>query len=179
MADLKKRIVELLPSLRAHLDSTLSPAIKNRYPVDDIVQETALRAMQKLDTLDADHDRAILGWLQTIAHRLVIDRIRKRDPQLISDDDTHLVRQLTERAGELTPSRQVSSEEIRLMLTLAMTRLSDIHRRVLHLRYVDGQSFTEIASTLETNVPAIRALYRRAMKRLQRELGKASLYFPS
>jgi RNA polymerase sigma-70 factor (ECF subfamily) len=179
MIELKKRIVDLLPSLRAHLECTLAPAIKNRYPVEDVVQETALRAMQKLESLDGDSDRAILGWLQTIAHRLVIDRIRKRDPELIRDDDAHLARQLTERTTELTPSGQVSTEEIRLMLTLAMTRLSEVHRRVLHLRYVEGQTFSEIASTVETNVPAVRALHRRAMKRLQRELGKVSLYFPS
>jgi RNA polymerase sigma-70 factor (ECF subfamily) len=179
MIDLKRQIVDLLPSLRTHLQCSLAPQIKNRYPVEDIVQETFLRALQKLDTLDYRNSSAMLGWLQTIAHRLVIDRIRKRDPQLINDSDANLAKHLAERSSELTPSGQVSTEETRLLLTLAMTKLSEHHRHVLHLRYVDGLTFAEIATTMGTHVAAARGLHKAAMKRLQRELGRASLYFPS
>jgi RNA polymerase sigma-70 factor (ECF subfamily) len=135
--------------------------------------------MQKLETLEYGSSAAMLGWLQTIAHRLVLDRIRKRETRLIGDDDAALAKHLAERSNELTPSRQVSTEETRLLLTLAMTRLSEHHRRVLHLRYVDGLTFADIASNIGTNFAAARGLHRTAMKRLQRELGRASPYFPS
>ena len=54
-----------------------------RYPVEDIVHDTYVRAIEKLDTLRQTNRTAVVAWLQRIAHRLVIDKIRRKQSDLV------------------------------------------------------------------------------------------------
>ena len=60
------------------------------------------------------------------------------------------------------------------MLAAVMTRLSNDHRTVLHLRYWEGLSFPEIATRLGRSPEAVRKLWYRAVERLQAEMNEES-----
>jgi RNA polymerase sigma-70 factor, ECF subfamily len=54
-------------------------------------------------------------------------------------------------------------------LRRALARLPDDYRRVITLRYDDGQSFEEIGRLMERSPDAARKLWARAMERLRQE----------
>src|SRR5438105_13019029 len=72
MTSLEEQLVAHIPGLRR-----LARALENeRSAADDLVQETVVRALQKLD-LYQPHG-AFAGWLATIMRNIFIDRARRR-----------------------------------------------------------------------------------------------------
>jgi RNA polymerase sigma-70 factor (ECF subfamily) len=175
--DIKQMIAELLPQLKRHLEQSLSPQVQARFAVDDIVHDTYVRAIERLDSLEDRRRPALLAWLRRIAHRLLIDTIRRKQTQQVNGHEVSAIYEALTASGQLTPSRELSCQEAAQAVTQATQRLTDESRRILLLRYVDRMSFTQMADQLDQNPVEVRTLHRIALAELRRELGHVSLYF--
>ncbi len=176
----EREILPLLCPLRKHLEATLSPTLLAKLSVDDIVQETYLKAVAAFPNADFKNDFMILGWLKRIAINISISFIRKRDAttSLFSNNSKDMAQVLLD-TGELTPSAFVSAEENRQLLALALGKLNDTHQRIVHLRYENKLTFEAIAKELETTSGAVRGLHRNALEKLREYLGDMARFLSS
>ena len=69
-----------------------------------------------------------------------------------------------------TPSRVVRREEALGALLTSISGLSDSHRRVIELRFLEGCSVSEAAQEIGISEPAVVALTRRALDALRRHM---------
>ena len=131
--------------------------------IDDLVQDTFIRAFQSLDGFRAES--SFRTWLFTIERRLLLDRRRaeKRRPSRVEvqegDASTEYDALDTMVAGE-------SAHRVRE----AMTKLSPTQREVFVLRVAQGLSYKEIAQLVDTTEGAARVHYHNAMRTVKEHI---------
>ncbi|MHB1862342.1 MAG: RNA polymerase sigma factor [Gemmatimonadaceae bacterium] len=127
-----------------------------RREVDEVVQDTFVRAFGSLDTFRADS--SLRTWLFTIARRLLLDRIRaerrRRDRVEIEEGDA---------ITEFDALDGVVAAETRQQLRAAVAGLSPRQREVFALRVNEGLSYKEIADVVGTTEGAARVHYHNAV----------------
>jgi len=131
---------------------------------DGLANEVFLRAFKRLPTFQGDGER-FRSWLFTIAHHAAIDdaRRRRRRPKAAP-----LERALEPVGGDVEDDvvARLASERARKLLD----GLSPDQRDVLLLRIVADCSVEETAIMLGKGYEAVKALQRRGLAALRREL---------
>ena len=124
--------------------------------LDEIVQESFVRAWLNLDTLK--RDEAFLAWLLGIGRRVVLERARRsKEPSL---------ERLEERELPMQPPASSPDPE----LDRALRRLPERSREVVLLRFHAGLSCEEIARTLDCPLGTVTKTLSRAYATLRRDL---------
>lgn len=136
--------------------------ISSPEEVEDVVQNTFVRAYQKLGQLrDAS---TFAFWLYRIAQKCTIDHLRRRrhSPHT-STEDVRMVLDAKEakRKGEEDVSDEVRS---------AVESLPPRYREVVTLRFIGGMSCKEVAEYLGEPEGTIRNRLFRANEMLRRRL---------
>jgi RNA polymerase sigma-70 factor (ECF subfamily) len=147
-------------SLVRYVVTLLAPDLRH---VEDIVQETLLRAWLRADQLEWQ-DRPIRPWLFRTARNLSVDVWRK--DRAIPVGNLWNVRQDTPYADDLA-ERIVD----RHVLVLALRRLPRVHREVLVYVHMLGLGGEEVADTLRIPRGTVKSRTHNAMRSLRRELG--------
>ena len=120
---------------------------------DDVVQETFIRAYERLGQLSA-WDR-FGPWLFQIARSLCRGRIRRLE----------IERKALERRSELL---RLESVPFRQNLDSSLLQLPPNERDVLKMRYFDGMTYDEIAERRNLTFSQVDHLIRKARARLAR-----------
>ncbi len=125
--------------------------------VDELVQDTFIRAFSALDSFRSDS--SLRTWLFTIERRLVIDRRRSaaRRGREVDVDDGHA-------ATGYDALDALVADEAAQRLASAIQRLTRMQREVFTLRVQDGRSYKEIAEILDSSEGAARVHYHNAMR---------------
>jgi RNA polymerase sigma-70 factor (ECF subfamily) len=129
--------------------------------VEDLAQETFLRACRALRRFDAAGPARPSTWLLTIATRLVRDERRKRRP-LLQPLDANLA-----AAAPDTPETERRRAELGRALSRAAGELSDEHRDVFVLAEFHGLDMKEIGQVLSIPEGTVKTRLFRARERLR------------
>lgn len=128
-----------------------------RNEVDELVQDTFVRAFHSLDGFRGDS--SFRTWLFTIERRLLLDRRRaekrRRDKTEVQESDA---------ATEYDALDSVVADETQQRLQNAVKKLSPTQREVFALRVGEGLSYKEIADAVGTTEGAARVHYHNAMR---------------
>ncbi len=129
---------------------------------------TALVFMKALESLHGYRPRqaGFAPWLFRITRNAVVDHYRRRRPQAAFEA-------LEREVGGDDPVTDVLDGERREELRSLVAYLSDEQREVVLMRYSADLSFSEIASILNKNEPAIRMLLHRGLRKLKTVLDDA------
>jgi RNA polymerase sigma-70 factor, ECF subfamily len=133
-----------------------------REEVDELVQDTFVRAFAAIETFRADS--SFRTWLFTIERRLMLDRRRS---QRRRKDDTEIDE--ADAATGFDALDSIVADETGRRIREAVARLSPMQRDVFTLRVSEGLSYKEIAEVLDTTEGAARVHYHNAV-RVVREL---------
>jgi RNA polymerase sigma-70 factor (ECF subfamily) len=160
----------------------LGADLRSKGGASDLVQQTFLDAQCQFERFRGESEKELLAWLrQILLHNLAHFQRRyratgKRDlgreaplagAASSADGGTDLATQTP------SPSEQIAAREEAEALRQALERLSEEHRQVLALRHQEQLTFEEIGRRLGRSVSGARALWLRAVERLNDELGKS------
>ena len=130
--------------------------------IDELVQDTFIRAFGALDTFRADS--SLRTWLFTIERRLILDRrrsARRTDARVV-------VGEVAGRAGDGgDPLDALVAAETEGRVRTALDRLSPMQRDVFALRVGEGRSYKEIAEILGSSEGAARVHYHHAVRQIK------------
>ena len=147
--------------------------IKDFHYAEEIVQDTFLKAYQKLPTLENPNQFA--SWLHVIANRLCIDWLRKQTRrqaqklvmQSLEDTPSEEIEESSytqhvseQRMAERTECYHEISEKL-------LERLPENEHAVVTLFYLDEMSTKEIGQFMGVSVNTITSRLQRARKRLR------------
>jgi RNA polymerase sigma-70 factor (ECF subfamily) len=143
---------------------------RNEMDAEDAVQETFLRAYQKLSSFDG---RASFStWLYRVTANSSIDvlRRRRRDESRSSslDDDTAYSPDPVSHSP--APDRLLFDSEVKERLRGALDELSDLERTAFVMRHFENFSLDEIGRALGLRVSATKQAVFRAVKKVRRTL---------
>lgn len=131
-----------------------------REDVEDVVQETFVRAFGKLESFRGES--AFRTWLCTIARNLVRDRARslKFERRQVEIEEHHA-------ATEEDPLGGAMAGEMEERLVKALDGLSPMQRQVFTLRVAEGMAYKEIARVVGSTEGAARVHYHNAMRAIK------------
>jgi RNA polymerase sigma-70 factor (ECF subfamily) len=133
--------------------------------VQDLAQETFLRAYRAFPRFDVDGDAKPSTWLLTIAVRLALNAKRK----LSRAAPLSLVA-AAEVAHDATPETEGARRELGRAIAAAAAELSDDQRAAFVLAQFHGLSIAEIAEALETNENTVKTRLFRARAHMRARL---------
>ena len=135
--------------------------LSNADDAEDAAQEVFTRAYSKLDSYAETHKFST--WLFSIASHYCIDRLRRRQFQLVPwDDFAPWYSCPSQQAPQ--PERALLEAEATREIRLLLDALPPDYRTILILKYWYAMSCQEMAQTLETTVSAIKSKLFRARK---------------
>ncbi len=143
----------------------LKPKSQTDQDVEDLVQETFVRAFQNIARYDSRWEFST--WIYTIAFRLAVSRHRAQKTRMPLLGPENL-----ERPDPGPPEIMIENEEAQRyenIWNLAMT-LSPGQYEVLWLRYVEDMTVKDIARAMKRTQVGIRALLHRARLKLGEKL---------
>jgi RNA polymerase sigma-70 factor (ECF subfamily) len=118
----------------------IDPLFRRRFDSSDVVHETLLRAHKNRDQFRGTTEAELVGWLQTILRRVVLNMVQKhRDVRLeasldeaVDESSARLLDYL--HAKGPTPDEQAQQQELLRRLAEALDRLPDDQREAILLR---------------------------------------------
>ena len=153
--------------------------LRGRVSDSDVIQETYVRAAQRLDRYLKNPEVPFFVWLRTELNQKLIEVHRmhvsagKRDvrkEQMIHRANTgqtsialaaHLVGKMTSASQLLERAEQIET------LQLALEEMNEIDREVIALRHFEELSNVETAEILGIETSAASKRYLRALKRMR------------
>ena len=149
--------------------------LRDREEAWDVAQEAFIKAYQALPSFRGQS--AFYTWLYRITMNVAADRARSRAAQgrafgteRVPEEDWERV--ITDpNPAEASPADAASRREERQKIMRALDQLSEDHRRIIMLGDLEGQSYREIAETLEIPMGTVMSRLHNARKRLRDVLG--------
>ncbi|HXS77389.1 MAG TPA: RNA polymerase sigma factor [Terracidiphilus sp.] len=160
--------------VRAHSATVFRVAFRitgNEADAEEIVQETFLRAYQRLEKFE---QRSAFGtWIYRIAVNCALSRVSRPgiEAEYRHDDESDPEAKTVQVAAQdPNPERVLLGREFSAAQELAMQRLTATEKCAFVLRHLEERSMTEIAEVLNVAPNAAKQAVFRAVQKLRREL---------
>jgi RNA polymerase sigma-70 factor (subfamily 1) len=151
--------------LNALVSLRLGRELRTTIEVDDIVQETLLRAFRSLESLRSTDPGAFFGWLAGIAGHVIVDEARRRDRRPEVPLETSVP------GKGASPSRALRRGERLERLQGALDSLDPDHREVILLARIEGLPLDEVGRRMDRTQGAVAQLLWRALRKLRERFG--------
>lgn len=155
----------------------LDRRLSSRVDPSDVVQETLVRAAQRLPGYLKDQPLPFYPWIRQLALEQVVHQHRlhlKAQGRSLTREEEHAVALPDHSAIALamrlvangsSPSRQMIRKELRSAVRQVLDQLSDQDREVLVLRYLEQLSTADAAAVLGLTESGVKSRQRRALER--------------
>ncbi|HET6219817.1 MAG TPA: RNA polymerase sigma factor [Acidobacteriaceae bacterium] len=145
-------------------------SILRKNDLDDMCQETFLRAFTRLDTFDVT--LKFRPWITRIAINQCLRTLRQG--RQASNGDSHLVQMDVEMADEAfdrfvfaSADTQLEGVSARLDLDRLLQLLKPLERQALEMAYLEGVPYMEIAAVLGVPLTTVRSKIHSAKIKLR------------
>jgi RNA polymerase sigma-70 factor, ECF subfamily len=160
------------PRLAVFVHYRLSPQLRAQIEIDDILQETLLKAYEELEQFSYHGPGSYFRWLSRIAEHVIVDEARYRGREKRRAVEVVPFRSESNPAGpepadNRSPSRLFAQSENVRSLMQKLDSLPANYREVILLSKVEGQSTAEVAAKLGKTRDATALLLHRALKHLR------------
>lgn len=108
------------------------------------------------------HGGSIQAWLHRIARNTLIDHWRKQKELFVDNTDN-----LAEAVSDTNLSQALDSQLMVENLQKGLAKLPRDMRAVVNLRFIEGQSCKQVASSLNLTESNVRVLQYRALRKLR------------
>jgi RNA polymerase sigma-70 factor (ECF subfamily) len=154
----------LIEKYRRSLFGFILNMTQNRNEADEIFQEVWLRVIRKHAKYKHGN---FCGWLIRIAHNVIIDKLRKKRPELSLEEENEEGFSLGQmiQGNEPEPATKMTSKDLRVRMNKAVSTLPAEQKEVFLMRVQAELSFREIARAQKVSI-------NTALARMQYALGK-------
>lgn len=132
--------------------------------VDDLAQESFLRAFRALPGFDPNGAAKVSTWLLTIATRVALDERKRRRPDAPTGNDPDT------RTNESTPFHDRARSELRDAIERAARELPDDQCAALVLAEWHGLSLAEVGEVLGVPEATVKTRVYRAREKMKESL---------
>ena len=153
---------EIFDELERPLFRYIRIRTKSRDDALDIMQDTFVDLWNSLEKgrFVFTSIEEFYGFVYTIARRKVAKLYRFTRPTVSLED-----------VSDLLPDEEGSVKEETILLFDSLTKLGDVDREIIRLRYLSGLRFSEIAVLLKKEEITVKVRHHRAIQKLRKILG--------
>jgi len=159
------------PRLEALVRTRLGSQLERFVELDDVVQETLLRAFRSMAQYRPDGEDSFLRWLGGISNHVLLEAAKRSRRDVIVPLDVEPA-----DGSQVSASRAARREERFARLEHALASLSPDHRQVILLARVDRLPMKEVASRMGRTPGAAAQLLWRALQNLKESFGSTDSF---
>ena len=166
------------PWLRLLAKRQIGRRLEKRLDASDVIQQTCLSAVAKIDLFNGHTEAEFVAWLRRIhecnLQNVVRDNVLRqkravsREASINDSRTAGLINELP--ILQSSPSQRVLQDERAVLLVRTLERLSEEQRDAIRLRYLEGLPVATIADEMTRSVHSVAGLIRRGLERLRTEL---------
>ena len=167
-------IARLVERYSSRLHRYLTCLVGEPSLAEDILQDTWLRVMDRLDRYDPARPFAV--WLFRVAHNCAVDLLRKQSRQGVfagpPRDEGDESRDPFEQIPDSGPSalELLVGEELQAKVEAAFADLPEHYREVLTLRFHEELRLEDIAQVLGAPLSTVKTRVQRGLELLRRRI---------
>jgi len=161
-------VQETLAGSQASFQTLARHYTRNPVDIEDLVQETFLKAYGRLDSFQ--HQSSFFTWLYRIAVNTILDSMKRRGRspvQAVEDPEVLATPAPTQISG---PSSGIEREEITRITHEVLDELPEIFRTVLVMREFEDLAYQDIADVLGISIGTVESRLFRARARFKERL---------
>ena len=140
----------------------------NREDAQDCLQDAMLRIYKAIGSFKGQS--AFSTWVYRITMNTCLDELRRRKNRAASSLDTLLEGGWSPTDKDDVPEKHAIKSEQRRVLDRAISELPEDMRSAVVLRDIQGHSYEEIASMLDTNIGTVKSRISRGREKLRQIL---------
>ncbi len=160
--------------IRAFIQARIQPASRGQLDLDEILQDTFVRAFRSMGSFRGENPEEFRRWLTGVANKTVLRAEHEARRHRALEIHPGLT------AKGISPSKALQREERRNRLQEAIDSLTGDHRQVIFLTRIEGLSLKQAAERMGRSPEAVRKLFWRALQELRNTLSNtASLHLPN
>lgn len=164
---------KLVAKYHRRLARLLSRFIKDEHEVNDVVQESFIKAYRALPNFRGDS--AFYTWLYRISINTAKNFLANSNKRPISssdiaNNDGEVIDVVEQMADDLTPEAELMNKQILETVESAVAKLPEDLRRAITLREMDGLSYEEIAEVMDCPIGTVRSRIFRAREVIAADL---------
>ena len=173
LADDVKAKTQIVHNYQGMVYNLALKMVNDPEKAENVLQDTFLKIFEKLDTFRGDS--SLQTWIYRITVNTALMSLRRRketwvsleeDPELNASSKYSKMMESLER----NPLELLLDSEFKEALERAMAELPTSWRLPFILKDIEGLSLQEVADTLDTTVPAVKAALHRGRSTLRDKL---------
>jgi RNA polymerase sigma-70 factor (ECF subfamily) len=143
---------------------------RNPVEIEDVVQETFLKAFSRLDTFQ--HQSSFYTWIYRIATNTILDFMKRRGRSPVqSVEDPEMLTSVSAPSPRVSsPDAQMQREEIANITHKILEGMPEIFRTVLVMREFEDMAYQDIADVLGISIGTVESRLFRARARFKDKL---------
>ena len=168
---LNRLFTRFLPPLRRWASGRLPRWTRDLMDTDDLVQETVLRSVKRIEAFESRHEGALQAYLRQAVVNRIRDEVRrtKRSPLAAELDEN-------QSDGQASPLDEAIGREAVDRYEAALARLRPEEREAVVARIEMDGTYQEVAQALgKPSADAARMAVSRALLRLAEEMNRGEV----
>jgi RNA polymerase sigma-70 factor (ECF subfamily) len=157
----KDAIAELIERYQRPLRYFVSRLLDDNEALEDILQDTWLSVIGKIHSLKSID--AFPTWLYRIARNRVYQQLRRKSRFIELDDKAVFADSSEEENFSVEDAAEIHR---------CLARLTQAHKEVLMLRFLEQMSYEQIANVIDCNTGTVRSRIHYAKIALKKEMEK-------
>ncbi len=135
--------------------------------IEEIAQETLLRAYQNLASYRAERGASFVTWLFVIAKRLALNELARSEHQYQSVEIEQAIAVETDTAS---PQECLEHEQQQQQVLAALQQVDEPYRSALVLSYIEELKLSEIAEIEQCSLGTVKSRIFRGKQQLAKQL---------
>lgn len=159
----------LLSRYKSKVFSYIFLIVRNRELTEDIFQDTFIKAIATIQQGRYVESGKFLGWINRIAHNLIIDHFRReKNENTFSADGTEYDVINNSNLSEKSVEDTMTNEQVLADVVRLIEFLPESQRSVVRMRYFEDLSFKEIAEKTDVSINTALGRMRYALMNMRR-----------
>lgn len=167
----------LLTRYRSRVYSYIFQIVRDRELTEDIFQDTFIKAIVTIQQGRYFESGKFLGWINRIAHNLIIDHFRKeKNENTISADAFEYDIVNNTKLSDLSIEDIMSNEQVLCDVVRMVDFLPEVQQEVVRMRFFEDLSFKEIAEKTNVSINTALGRMRYALLNMRKMAAEKDVY---
>jgi len=151
--------------------------VRDRELTEDIFQDTFIKAIVTIQQGRYSESGKFLGWINRIAHNLIIDHFRReKNENTVSADSFEYDIVNSSKLSDLSIEDILSNEQVLNDVVRMVGFLPIVQQEVVRMRFFEDLSFKEIAEKTQVSINTALGRMRYALLNMRRMAAEKDVY---
>lgn len=167
----------LLSRYKSKVYSYIFIIVRNKELTEDIFQDTFIKAIATIQQGRYVESGKFLGWINRIAHNLIIDYFRReKNENTVSSDGLEYDVINNAKLSDKSIEDVMSNEQVMVDIVRLIDFLPALQQSVIRMRFFEDLSFKEIAEKTDVSINTALGRMRYALMNMRRIATENGVY---